>query len=136
MTTIEWYDNRRTGGEMYISTDVYQRLYLSAALQRELGCVGKPIKLFVGYDKVNKRIAIGKPDVVRLNDSGTLSFDGKRHYASGRGFMNLHGLPNDKTYRYVYDGKDKTTGALLFKLENYDAPDSHNRGRRGKSGNE
>jgi hypothetical protein len=121
--SIEFFANsggRGTGPA--ITLDKFSRIYLNAGTRDMLGCQGMPIKLYVGYDKVNKRIALAKPDVVRLTDKRPMSFDGKRHYASARTFVKHFGLPNDKTYTYEYVGKEN--GAYTFELADYDAPDA------------
>lgn len=126
--TIEWFDNRPRAGGTFVSVDRQQRLHISSDARRLLGVTeGLPLEVFLGYDKVNKRIAVGKPDIVRVNDSRPFRFDGKRYYAHGKSFIEEHQLPFDRAYRYYYDGKDAVTGALLFKLEDYSAPDAHNR---------
>lgn len=111
----------RRSTRMIISIDKNKRLYLNLALQKELGCVKIPIHLYVGYDKVNKRIGIAKPDVVRLTDKEPLRFD-SRGYTSARGFIEKHQLPHDKTYHYVFDGREDSW--LSFRLFGYTAPDS------------
>ncbi|SMO92026.1 hypothetical protein SAMN06264849_11413 [Melghirimyces algeriensis] len=104
-----------------VSIDKNKRLYINKPLQMELGCVKIPVNLYVGYDKVNKRIGIAKPDVVRITDKSPIRFDA-RGYASARGFIDKHKLPHDKTYHYIFDGRED--GWLTFRLFGYTAPDT------------
>lgn len=106
--------------EPFIVSDKFGRLRMSSGLIEMLSCKGASISLYVGYDSANKRIALGKPDIVRPTDSKAVNFDAARHYGNVRGFMLKHRLPLDKV-RYVYDGKSE--GWLLFKREDYRAPD-------------
>lgn len=124
---FEIYDNRGSrSGEKFIAVDNQARLYLSSGLQDELGCRGREIELYVAYDKVNKRIAIAKPDVVRLTGVNPMRFDANRSYASARGFLHHNQIPA-RAARYYYDGNEKSgefRGWLTFKLDEYDAPDA------------
>lgn len=111
----------RPAGEPAITIDRQGRLYLNKALQRELGCENQAIKLYLAYDPVNKRIGLAKPDVVRLTNHRPVSFDKSRSYAMVRSFLQRFQIPYDKSYRYIYDGKEN--GWWTFRLEDYDAPD-------------
>lgn len=111
----------RQSNRMMITIDKNKRLYINLALQRELNSVKLPIRLYVGYDKVNKRIGLAKPDVVRITDKDPMRFDA-RGYASARGFIEKHKLPHDKSYHYVFDGREGDW--LSFRLFGYTAPDS------------
>jgi len=120
---FEWHsssDRGRGSRGMFVAIDRQQRFCLSTALRRELGCLGNPISLYVGYDKVNRRIALAKPDVVRLTDTRPYRFDA-RGYAAARSFVDKFRLPKDRVTRFYYDGKEN--GAWTFRMENYDAPD-------------
>jgi hypothetical protein len=79
------------------------------------------ITLYVSYDKVNKRIGIAKPDVVRLTDTHPYIFDKNRGYAKARNFLKANAIPYDNAARYVFDGKEN--GWLTFRLSGYEAPD-------------
>ena len=124
--SFEIYDNRANrGSDMFIAVDSQSRLYLSQALQRELGCIGLPIELYLAYDKINKRIAIAKPDIVRLTNVRPFRFDGDRHYANAGNFLRDNRIPA-RHHRYYYDGREQAgdfKGWLTFRLEDYDAPD-------------
>jgi hypothetical protein len=80
-----------------------------------------PTPLYVGYDKVNKRIAIAKPNVVRLTGTIPYKFDGKRGYTMARNFLKGNGISYDTAARYLFDGKEN--GWWTFKLDGYSAPD-------------
>lgn len=104
----------------YIATDKYGRLRLSAGLVDMLSTRGMAIKLYVGFDKANKRIALGKPDVVKPTDARPLTFDAAKNYAYAGAFYHKHAIPLGYA-RYIYDGKYE--GWLMFKREDYVAPD-------------
>lgn len=112
----------RPADDKAVTVDKNGRLYLNRELQRALGCEGKPIKLYLAYDPVNKRIGLAKPDVVRLTDTRPVSFDANRSYASVRGFLQRFNIPHDRSYRYIWDGMED--GWWTFRLEGYDAPDA------------
>ncbi|NOU98465.1 hypothetical protein [Paenibacillus planticolens] len=115
-----WANSGAHGGSAYLTSDKFGRVRMSAGLVEMLSCKGAPIKLYVGYDAANKRIALGKPDVVKPSDANPVSFDRGRHYGMIRTFMKKHVLPFE-AIKYVYDGK--YDGWLLFKREDYAAPD-------------
>lgn len=116
---IEVYKGARVNTP-YVATDKHGRLRLSAGLVDMLSARGMPVKLYVGFDKANKRIALGKPDVVRPTDANPLTFDANKYYAYAGGFYQQHGIPFGPA-RYVYDGKYE--GWLMFRREDYEAPD-------------
>lgn len=122
MTLFVPYSNSSSRSEMAIAVDRMGRMQLNSALRRELDCVNSAIDLVVAYDKVNKRIGIAKPSVVRLTNYKPFRFDKSRGYANAKRFLNANQIPFDQAYRYVFDGKD-TDGYLAFKLTEYDAPD-------------
>jgi hypothetical protein len=115
-----WANDGARSGEPYVSTDVHGRLRLSAGLIDMLSCRDMPIKLYIGYDKANKRIALGKEDVIKAPDANPVLFDRTRHYGWARRFYDKFGIPAE-TARYYFDGKYQ--GWLMFKREGYDAPD-------------
>jgi hypothetical protein len=115
-----WANSGAHGGAAFLTSDKFGRVRMSAGLVEMLSCKDSAIKLYVGYDAANKRIAIGKPDVVRPSDANPVSFDRGRHYANIKVFMNKHQLPFEPV-KYVYDGK--ADGWLMFKREGYAAPD-------------
>ncbi|MCR8843104.1 hypothetical protein NQ117_05380 [Paenibacillus sp. SC116] len=125
---IEWFDNRPQRRAAFVSTDRQRRLHLSSGTRAILGITeGEAVSMYVGFDHANKRIAVARPDVVRLTDTRTMRFDGKRYYAAATSFVSMYELPHDKAYRYDFAGKDESTGAIMFQLAGYDAPDDHNR---------
>jgi hypothetical protein len=115
-----WSNSGGRTGDPYIATDKFGRFRMSSGLVELLSVDGQAIKLYVGYDKANKRIALGKPDVVKPTDANPVNFDAGRHYGNARGFFEKHQLPRDFA-KYVYDGKYE--GWLMFKLDEYTAPD-------------
>jgi hypothetical protein len=106
----------------FITVDRQGRLCLSAALRKELGNIGNNVAMYASYDKVNKRIGLAKPDIVRLTNVRPFTFDKNRGYAMARNFLKAAAISYDESSRYVYDGKEGD-GWLTFKLEGYAAPD-------------
>lgn len=114
-------DDFKSSGEMVLTVEKTQRITLNRPLQRYLGTEGKPIKLYLGYDPVNKRIAIAKPDVVRLTDHRPVNFN-KSGTVSARKFLDRFQIEyKDGPYHYLYDGNEN--GWLTFRLHGYKAPD-------------
>jgi hypothetical protein len=116
---IDVWSGGRTD-DPFIVTDRFGRFRLSAGLVKLLSAKNAEVRLYVGYDKANKRIALGKADLVNPTDSKPVLFDSKRHYGNVRGFMRKHGIP-EEAIRYVYDGKYE--GWLMFKREDFAATD-------------
>lgn len=106
--------------EAAIITDKYGRFRMSSGLIKMLSAAGVELRLFVAFDKANKRIALGKPGVVNPTDSKPVNFDKQRHYTNVAAFMKKHGLPLERV-KYVFDGR--IDGWMLFKREGYAAPD-------------
>ncbi|WP_018755178.1 hypothetical protein [Paenibacillus terrigena] len=121
MSLVPFSNKTNRNGSLTITVDKMGRLCLSSSLRRELDTDGKPISLYVSYDKVNKRIGIAKPTVVRLTDVIPYKFDGPRGYTMARNFLKANQIQHDTAYRYEYDGKEN--GWLTFRLEGYEAPD-------------
>ncbi|UKS30182.1 hypothetical protein LOZ80_15070 [Paenibacillus sp. HWE-109] len=115
-----WANAGGRNGEAFLTSDKFGRVRMSAGLVAMLSCKDSAIKLFVGFDAANKRIALGKPDVVKPSDANTVTFDKGRHYANIRAFMTKHQLPLE-AIKYVFDGK--VDGWLVFKREGHAAPD-------------
>ncbi|MEW9697972.1 hypothetical protein [Paenibacillus sp. SI8] len=115
-----WANAGAHGGAAFLTSDKFGRVRMSAGLVELLSCKDAAIKLYVGFDAANKRIALGKPDVVKPSDANPVSFDKGRHYANISAFMKKHRLPFDAV-KYYYDGK--VDGWLVFKREDYTAPD-------------
>ncbi|MED3649970.1 hypothetical protein [Heyndrickxia sporothermodurans] len=120
--TFQWISNEGSNGE-YITIDSQRRFYLSAGTR---ALFNDAKSLIVGYDAVNKRLVVAKPDVVRAANVKPYSFD-KRWYASARHFVKNAGISEvDLPLRFNYVGKDYAdtpTGSHTFQLAEYDAPD-------------
>jgi len=120
--SFQWISNDTTTGP-YITIDAMRRFYLSSAT-RELFNGAK--SLIFGYDPVNKRLVVAKPDIVRAVNVKPYSFD-KRWYSSARNFVAQAGIDvADLPLRFVFAGKDYADtpdGAYTFQLADYDAPD-------------
>lgn len=115
-----FFDAGAGSDKPFVAVDKFGRLMLSRAARELLGCVDIPAKFYVGYDKANKRIALAKPDVVKLPDTQPASFD-KRGYARIKPFLRDMHIAHDETQRYYYVGM--VDGAYAFALDGYSAPD-------------
>lgn len=108
-----------------ITVDKLKRLYLSSEARKLLG-VTAPFKLFIGYDHVNKRIVLSKPDIVKLTEVKPFKFD-TRGYAHARGFVNELRLPDDDyPLKFEFVGRDLSeypAGVFCFQLDEFKAPD-------------
>lgn len=105
-----------------ITVDRYGRLCLSAEFRRLLGVSkGSHVKLYVSYDKVNKRIGLAKPDIIRLVGVRPYNFD-KRGYTYAKRFFADNNIPYDTAINYEYDGVEQG-GWHAFRLSGYEAPD-------------
>ncbi|MGF9711646.1 hypothetical protein [Paenibacillus naphthalenovorans] len=113
-----WSGGRRE--EPYLTSDKFGRFRMSAGLVEMVGAKDTAISVFIAYDKANKRVALGKPGVVKPTDSKPVTFDRGRHYGNVRGFMRKHQLPFESV-QYVYDGK--YDGWMMFRRADYVAPD-------------
>jgi hypothetical protein len=109
----------------YITIDKMLRIYMSSDARKLLG-VEPPFRLIVGYDYVNKRIVVAKPDVVRAANVKPFKFD-TRSYAHARHFVKQIELtPSELPVRFDYVGKDYAEypdGSYCFQLAGYDAHD-------------
>lgn len=137
MAIVPFSNVSTRGDTAFITTDAQNRLCLSAKLRRDLGLTNGSsgsIRLYLGYDKVNKRIGIAKPDIVRLTDTKPYKFDAKRGYAHARNFLRANEIlpAKGKSARYVYDGQED--GWHTFKLDGYDAPDKAFKAKSAKAG--
>jgi bifunctional DNA-binding transcriptional regulator/antitoxin component of YhaV-PrlF toxin-antitoxin module len=104
-----------------ITVDRQGRICLSAEFRRKLGVKdGEHITLYVSYDKVNKRIGLAKPDIIRLVNIRPYNFD-KRGYSYAKKFLRDNEIPYDTALNYEYDGDE--LGWQTFRLVGYDAPD-------------
>lgn len=124
MSKIKPHSAPSHGDDMYITVDKQFRLCLSSGLRKELG-FAPGMELYVGYDAVNKRIGITKPDVVRLVNVRPYRFD-QRGYTHARRFVLDNNIDNSRAVRYHFDGKERggsNAGWLMFRLSGYTAPD-------------
>ena len=121
MTLVPFSNVTNRSGLLYVTVDRQGRLCLSASLRRELEVGPGGISLYAAYDKVNRRIGLAKPSVVRLTDTIPYRFDGQRGYTMARNFLKANAIPYDRAYRYVYVGREN--GWWTFQLAGYDAPD-------------
>ncbi|AXF40945.1 hypothetical protein SCOTTIE_82 [Paenibacillus phage Scottie] len=115
-----WANDSAYVGEPYVSTDLHGRLRLSSGLVEKLSCRDMPIKLYIGYDKANRRIALGKWEIIKAPSANPVQFDRNRHYAYVKRYYDKFGIPVENA-RYYYDGDYQ--GWMLFKRKDYDAPD-------------
>lgn len=116
---FQWISNESSGGA-YITVDKQLRLYLSSGTRDLLALAEKqPTRLIIGYDAVNKRLVVAKPEVVRVPDTKPFPFD-KRSYSSARVFVKEIGVNEAKLpLRYNYVGKDYgayPAGSYCFEL--------------------
>ena len=121
---FRWISNESSAGA-YITVDNQLRLYLSTGTREllRLGPSGKengiPSKLIIGYDSVNKRLVVAKPEIVRATDVKPFNFD-KRSYSSARVFVReLNISEADLPLRYNYVGKEYgeyPDGSFCFEL--------------------
>ncbi|MBX6360540.1 MAG: hypothetical protein IRZ03_10735 [Acidobacterium ailaaui] len=125
---FEWISNEPISSIAYISLDSQDRLYLSVGAVKRLG-ITLPAPMMIGYDKVNKRLIIAKPELVRAVNTKPFKF-GKDQYAHARAVVEhieADGL-TERPLRFVYVGKDFTDtdypdGTHVFQLVGFDAPD-------------
>lgn len=111
--------------KQYLSTDRLGRIYISEGAKEIMNIHDEelPVSLYIGYDKVNKRIGLARPNVVRLTDVKPFKFNGRRTYASAKSFLMANNiLPEKDVQRYRYVGKED--GIFVFQLEDYEAPDA------------
>jgi hypothetical protein len=130
--SIRFFNNERARLEQpYVTVDTQGRLYLNKYTQELFGCVNMSCLLLVGYDPVNKRLALAKPDVVKVADTQPYKFSGKRSYASCKAFLEKEGLmPKDKAVRYLFDGEATPKGTFIFRRENAIAADEPAKGAK------
>lgn len=122
---IEVFANKGgRSGAMYIATDGLGRLRMSSALVADLSLEDRPAKFYIGYDKGNRRIALGPVGVVKPTDAQPVTFDKRRHYASVRGFFSKYNIRLDRA-RYMYDGRHN--GWYMFRVESSAAEDGRGR---------
>jgi hypothetical protein len=125
--TFKWISSDSSSGKAFITLDSQKRLAVSSAACDVLG-VDKDgdFRLHIGYDAVNKRIVVAKPEVVRVTDVKPFKFD-KRRYSSGRPVLSATVISEaELPLRYIYKGRDYgevPAGSYVFQLEDTEAPD-------------
>jgi hypothetical protein len=125
--SFEWI-SARSSNTAYVTVDKQQRLYLSSDSVKLLQINEYPAQLFVGYDKANKRMVVGKAGIVRVPDVEPFKFDNRR-YAYAKPFVRDIGLTKANLplrYEYVGDdlaGVDIPRGTKLFQLVAHVAED-------------
>jgi hypothetical protein len=125
---FEWISNEPISSIPYISLDSQDRLYLSVGAVKQLG-IKLPAPMMIGYDKVNKRLIMAKPDLVRAVNTKPFKF-GKDQYAHARAVVEhieADGF-TERPLRFIYVGKDFTDadypdGSFAFQLVGFNAPD-------------
>ncbi|QHZ58615.1 hypothetical protein M655_024925 [Brevibacillus sp. NSP2.1] len=109
--------NFRAGDELpAITVDKFGRLYLNAVMREKLGIVsGQPFKCHVAFDPDTGNIGIARPGEVNVGDEvSPASFDGKRYYASVRGFISKHGV---RLGKYVYIERQNNWYAFRYQAD-------------------
>ena len=112
--------NFRAGDDLpAITVDKFGRLYLNAAMREKLGVsAGAPFKCHVAFDPDTGNIGIARPGEVNVGDEvSPATFDGKRYYASVRGFINKYGV---RLGKYVYI--ERQNNWYAFRYSEVDAP--------------
>lgn len=123
--SIEVFNNDDFRGteKVIITLDKNKRLTLSKAAQQFFGVEepGKTLKVYLGYDSVNKRICFAKPDIVKLPGIQPVTF-GKFKFVSARRFVDRFQIDlSEAPLHYEYCGKDGDW--FCFQLVGYKAPD-------------
>lgn len=128
---FEVFDNRPFRQSVpALTVDKFARIYMNSAARDEFDCHDKPIQLYIGYDSVNRRIGLAKPNIVKLVDTRPMKFD-KRSYTAAKSFLETYNIDYSETKRYVYVGKDDV-GWYMFELEGYNAPDAKGQEKKVK----
>lgn len=102
----------------YVSVDKHGRIYISEGAKEVMNIHDEelPISLYVGYDKINKRIGLARSGELQIEGIKPFKFNGKRLYASVRSFLMANRiLPDDGTVKYEYVGNSE--GVFVFQLE-------------------
>ena len=128
MPPIDWISSQ---APEFITFDAQKRLCVSSGATAILN-VPKTgdFTLHVGYDSVNQRIVLAKPDVVKLPNVIPFKFD-KRRYCHVRELVRKINVPEEELpVRFEYVGKDyadSPQGSHVFQLADYSAPDDAGR---------
>ena len=110
---FEWLTNTSTVA--YVTIDAHRRLYVSRPTKDLMGLPDSSFRLIAGYDFVNDRIVLAKPEVVRVPDVKPYKFD-KRGYSNAKHFIERAGLTT-LPVRFVYKGlayADYPEGSYCF----------------------
>ncbi|WVP26818.1 hypothetical protein V2177_07500 [Bacillus licheniformis] len=106
---LTWISNdfeRNT--KAYITIEKQRRLFVSAGARRVIGLpTDGPFYLSVAYDAAEKRIVVGKPELVKQPDVKPFKFD-KRGNVSAWPFLRKIGIDFDKLpqrYYLIGDGE-------------------------------
>ncbi|MGG2024236.1 hypothetical protein AB1282_00360 [Gottfriedia sp. S16(2024)] len=126
---FQWISNDSASHDAYITLDAMKRLYLSTKACAVMGLPKKEaFELFVGYDALNKRLVIAKPDLVSPVNVKPFKFD-KRSYASARPLldkMDVKVAQLPLRYNYVgrlHNDKMYPAGTYVFELDGHTAVD-------------
>lgn len=125
---FEWISNDNPK-HPYVTIDKQQRLYISAPARELIGLPKGRFHLIAGYDSVNKRIVLAKPDIVRVTDVKPFKFD-KRSYSNAKPFVEQAKLGGKLPVRFAYSGKEYAEfpdGSFVFTLEGIKSPDERGR---------
>jgi hypothetical protein len=115
-------DDYRGSDEMVVTIDKSKRIYMNKAVQDFFGHNGKELKLFIGWDSVNKRICFAKPEIVKLPGKRPSTF-GKYAFVSARRFIERFKIDlTDAPLHFKYVGQDGDW--YCFQLVGYKAPDT------------
>lgn len=86
----------------YITIEKQRRLFISSGARRIIGLPKEgPFYLTVAYDAAEKRIVVGKPELVNQPDIVPFKFD-KRGNVSARPFLRKVGIDFDKLPQRYY----------------------------------
>ena len=121
---FEWITNRST--EAFVTIDNLKRLYISRPAKDLMNIPDTKFRLIAGYDFVNDRIVLAKPEVVRIPDVKPFSFD-KRGYSNAKYFVERANLEAKLPVRFVFRGRDYANypeGSFCFELEGSTPADS------------
>lgn len=116
--------------EPYVTIDNQKRLYISRPTRDLMSLPPGHFRLITGYDLVNKRIVLAKPEVVRVPDIKPFKFD-KRSYTNAKPFVEQANLEGALPKRFIYSGRDYSAypdGSYVFTMEGFESPDERGRG--------
>lgn len=123
--TFAWITNKST--QAYVTIDNQRRLYISKPAKELIDLPDdSKFRLIAGYDFVNNRIVLAKPEIVRVTDIRPFKFD-KRGYSNAKYFVERANiLESDLPVRFIYRGKDYSEypeGSYAFELEGSEPAD-------------